>query len=102
MNLIDKDSLIEKIENRINEIDLNSIEDWRYRIQREHDVEIMKNILSLINTLEVKEMDLEKEIQDIFQRYKNGYNSLLICKKEDFSVIAKHFFSLGITTSNKV
>ena len=57
MNLVDKSALVAEIERRINEINLDSIEDWRYRIQREHDIEVMKNILSLINTLEVKEVD---------------------------------------------
>ena len=57
MKLIDKDALIAEIKRRINEINLDSIEDWRYRLQREHDIEVMKNILSLIDTLEVKEVD---------------------------------------------
>ena len=62
-HLIDKDDLISKIERIINGINLESIEDWRYRIQREHDIEVMKNIISIINTIEVKtdeENSLEK------------------------------------------
>lgn len=54
MKLIDKDDLIAKIEKRINEFNLYTIEDWRCRLQRDHDVEVMKDILSLINTLEIK------------------------------------------------
>ena len=54
---IKKSALVAKIQDKINKIDLNSIEDWRCRIQREHDIEVMKNILSLINTLEVKEVN---------------------------------------------
>lgn len=54
---IKKSALVAEIERRINKINPDSIEDWRYRLQREHDIEVMKNILSLINTLEVKEMD---------------------------------------------
>jgi len=57
MKLIDKDTLIAEIERRINGINLDTIEDWRYRLQWEHDIEVMKNILSLINTLGVKETD---------------------------------------------
>ena len=102
MKLIDKYALVAEIEKRINEINLDNIEDWRYRLQREHDIEVMKNILSLIDTLEVKEVDLEKEIDDIFQRYKNGYNGLIICNKTDFSFIAKHFFELGMSVNNKL
>ena len=51
---IDKSALVAEIERKINGINLDSIEDWRYRLQREHDIEVMKNILSFINTLEVK------------------------------------------------
>ena len=56
---IDKDALVAEIERKINKINLDSIEDWRYRLQREHDIEVMKNIISLINTLEVKEVDFD-------------------------------------------
>lgn len=57
---IDKDALVAEIENKINKIDLNSIENWHYRLQREHDIEVMKNIISIIDTLEVKEVDLDE------------------------------------------
>ena len=60
-----------------------------------------KQLVEYLDTLEVKEVDLEKEIQDIFQKYKNGYNGLIICNKTDFSLIAKHFFELGMSVSNK-
>lgn len=60
---IDKVALIAEIERRINIVNPDTIEDWRYRIGREHDIEIMKSILSFIDTLEVKELDLEKEIE---------------------------------------
>ena len=97
--LIDKSALVAEIERRINEINLDSIEDWRYRLQREHDIEVMKNILSLIDTLEVKEVDLEKEYKD-FVEEDPVYNKLVngIVGK----AIAKRFFELGITASNKV
>ena len=96
---IDKSALVAEIERRINEINLDSIEDWRYRLQREHDIEVMKNILSLIDTLEVKEVDLEKEYKD-FVEEDPVYNKLVngIVGK----AIAKRFFELGITASNKV
>lgn len=60
---IDKVALIAEIERRINIVNPDTIEDWRYRIEREHDIEIMKSILSFIDTLEVEELDLEKEIE---------------------------------------
>ena len=55
MKLIDKAALVAEIKRRINGINLDTIEDWRYRLQWEHDIEVMKNILSFIDTLEVKE-----------------------------------------------
>jgi len=102
MKLIDKDALIAEIKRRINEINLDSIEDWRYRLQREHDIEVMKNILSLIDTLEVKEVDLEKhlkeDIEDVFfdlngVAVKGATHYLTV---EDIKDIAKHFYELGI------
>ena len=89
-HLIDKDALVAEIQKRRNK-HFNSGGSPSSEYCHEDD-----EILGIINTLEVKEVDLEKEIQDIFQKYKNGYNGLLICKKEDFSVIAKHFFKFGL------
>ena len=83
--LIDKSALVAEIERRINEINLDSIEDWRYRLQREHDIEVMKNILSLIDTFEVKEVDLEKEWKEFLKDGDVG-----------FKEIAIHFFKLGL------
>ena len=57
---IDKSAVVAEIKRRINEINLDTIEDWRYRLQREHDIEVMKNILSLIDTLEIKEVEESK------------------------------------------
>jgi len=92
-HLIDKDALVAEIERKINGINLDTIEDWRYRLQWEHDIEVMKNILSLINTLEVKEIDLEKEYKEYVEE-DPVYNKLVnnIVGK----AIAKHFFELGI------
>lgn len=85
VHLINKDTLVAEIENKINKIDINSIEDWRYRLQREHDIEVMKNIISIINTLEVKEVDLEKELKHLI-------GNVGQCDRN----IAKHFFELGL------
>lgn len=94
---ISKSTLVVEIERRINEINLDIIEDWRYRLQREHDIEVMKNILSLIDTLEVKEVDLEKSLTCFMSRYayENGgeYPSAID--------IAKHFYELGIKAAQK-
>ena len=99
-NLIDKSALVAEIERRINEINLDTIEDWRYRLQREHDIEVMKNILSLINTLEVKEVDLEKEIDNYLLTYWNEEREKFL--HPFLKKMCVHFFELGITASNKV
>lgn len=109
---IDKFVLVEKIKKRINEINLDSIEDWRYRLQREHDIEIMKNILSLIDTIAVKEVDLKKEIKNRKDNLCNLYcymEDLFNGKEEDVYPIpqnvtdelfefARYFFELGLKT----
>ena len=100
---IKKSALVAEIERKINEINLDIIEDWRYRLQREHDIEVMKNILSLINTLEVKEVDLKKEIDFYIESSLTGTNP--IYTKGTVSCIiektAKHFFELGIKTAHQ-
>ena len=50
-----------------------------------------------INSLEVKEVDLGKEIEKSLKRH-----SLLAVGKKDFTNIAKHFFELGLNASNSL
>lgn len=85
---IDKSALIAKIENKINKIDLNSIEDWRYRLQREHDIEVMKNIISIINTLEVKEVDTWhlQEKENIYDAVKDWSLHTFVCIMKDGTI----------------
>ena len=93
-HLIDNDALVAEIENKINKIDLNSIEDWRYRLQREHDIEVIKNIISIINTFEVKEVDLEKEIDKWYNNEASKeFENVLY---QDIEKCAKYFFELGL------
>ena len=59
----------------------------------------LDNILSFLDTLEVKEVDLDKEIDNIWNpRFNLGWNekSLLSMNHEGFTTIAKHFFELGL------
>lgn len=51
-----------------------------------------EKFLSFINTLEVKEMDLDKEIDLVEDKYR-GFESL---SRTDIIAIAKHFFELGL------
>ena len=57
----------------------------------------LKGLLSFINTLEVKEVDLEKEIALV----KGDYEQVDVAWNSDFDFIAKHFFELGMQVSNK-
>ena len=92
---IDKDALIVEIEKRIKETESMKPKFDQFWAGQ---ISAFKGILKILDTLEVKEVDLREEIDVYFQKNKNGYNGLLICKKEDFSVIAKHFFELGLKT----
>ena len=85
---IDKSAAIAEIENKINKIDLNSIEDWRYRLQREHDIEVMKNIISIINTLEVKEVDTWhlQEKENIYDAVKDWSLHTFVCIMKDGTI----------------
>lgn len=53
-----------EIERRIAEVNLDSIEDWRYRLQREHDIELMKSILSIIDSPEEEPKSFNEAIQE--------------------------------------
>ena len=71
------------------ECDLNA---WQ------HCQNMCKNILSFIDTLEVKEVDLEKSISDwLFEEGLPNEEGLIDYIKET----AEHFFELGMQVSNK-
>lgn len=55
----------------------------------------LKDILSFLDTLEVKEVDLKEEIQSwVEDNSVNGYY------REDVYETAEHFFELGMAVSN--
>lgn len=100
-NLIDKDALVAEIEKRIEEYKNMKI-DSSYYEGMVASLEFFRD--EFINTLEVKEVNLEKEVIDwwnahysskayTFEGYSGHYieNSTLI-------EIAKHFFELGLKT----
>ena len=58
-------------------------------------------VKTLIDTLEVKEVDLKKEIDKIWNpRFNLGWDekSLLSINHEGFTTIAKYFYELGLKT----
>jgi hypothetical protein len=95
MKLIDKDTLVA-------EIDRQKI---GYNIDGKHSVEYdtTRKILNIINTLEVKEVDLEKEIKKEYleRRCYGGKNNMFVILNEpQFNEITKHFFELGLRMNN--
>ena len=65
---------------------------------------VFDSIKNIINTLEVKEVDLEKEIKEEYLNrrcYVGKDNMLVILNKPQFNEVAKHFFELGIQVSNE-
>jgi hypothetical protein len=85
-HLIDKDVLVAEIERRIQCYSKNGCEPnsgkWVELISIKH----------FINTLEVKEVNLEEEIELI----KGDYAQVDVAWNNDFDFIAKHFFELGL------
>ena len=88
MKLIDKNALVAEIEKR-QSIALDPLNN---NIHTKRLEEAYKSILSFINTLEVKEVDLEKSISDwLFEGLPNNEEEIDYIKET-----AKHFFELGL------
>jgi hypothetical protein len=49
------------------------------------------DVLSFLDTLEVKEVDFDEEIEKCLKQH-----HMLAVGKKDFTAIAKHFFELGL------
>lgn len=106
MKLIDKDAVITKIEKRIKNLHPKGGQGMVVtKILKDH----YEDLLSFIDTLDVKEVDLEKEIDKFYGMYrdKNGVthdmqdNEICLDWKENcnyhFQIeFAKHFFELGL------
>ena len=94
MKLIDKDALVA-------EIDKQKI---GYNTDGKHSIEYntVKKILDILNTLEVKEVDLKKEIQDKIYNHFYDLEGIAIAGTsiyatvDDMEHIAKYFFELGL------
>lgn len=110
MKLIPLDVLLAEIEKLIDKGDYLEDYDWAYRDGNNGALYELKNKL---DTLEVKEVDFEKEIDKFYGMYrKDGQTFSLEDNQEcldwkvdcnpDFEIaFAKHFFELGMAVSNK-
>ena len=96
---IPKSTLVAEIERRIkalNEILSRRPISWP---TLEKLIEENKKVLSFLDTLEMKDVDLEEEIDNVWNPHFNlGWdeNSLVSINHKSFESIAKHFFELGL------
>ena len=93
MELIDKASVVAEIES----------ERKYYLDKEEYDFgwnNALDKILSFLDTLEVKEVDLEKYYHEFLQKEWLGKLHLRTVS-EMMAFTAKHFFELGMQVSNK-
>ena len=96
MELIDKSDVVAEIENRkrklLDHIICESDKEWAIRTAHQ-----LNRIIRFINTLEVKDVNLEKEIELV----KGDYEQVDVAWNNDFDFIARHFFELGIQQAQK-
>ena len=89
MKLIDKDALVAEIEKRKHMCDFHHGEYW------DGCYNTMEDLISFLNTLEVKAVDLDAEIIKWEESFWHCPASM------GYKETAKHFFELGISVSNK-
>ena len=92
MKLIDKYAVLAEIENRLNDCS-NIVPKNDYVRGRRHELE---KLLSLINSLETKEIDLVKEADRYVQT-----KEFVECDGSPVLCLAKHFFELGLKESKE-
>jgi len=92
MKLIDKDKIVAEIERITDVLEKNS---GYYGIFGDAQMSICEKILSFLDTLSVKEVDLEKYYHDFLQKewFDKNCNRTM---SEMMAFTAKHFFELGI------
>lgn len=97
MELIDKADVVAEIK-RIMDAEnesINSFEHHRNTSEKQQynvRMALLERILFLLNTIEVKDVNLEKEIELI----KGDYEQVDVAWNNDFDFIARHFFELGL------
>lgn len=96
--LIDKSALVAEIERRIKEISKEFQESKYIQYTLLGKINALENLLTFLDTLEVKEVDLEKEYDNEF--FKDPIFGKLVNRNAGIS-IAKHFFELGLKAQSK-
>lgn len=99
MKLIDKDALVAEIERRKEE-EVNYDENGGYASWADHNhFSTLDSIQDFLNTIEVKEMDLDKEFSQWWknERAKDYTVDILYERYSNVSMkLAKHFYKLGL------
>ena len=101
MKLIDKDAILAEIESLLDKGKYHEEYDCAYRDGNNGALYALKG---KVNSIEVKEVDLEEEIKEEYLKrrcYGCRDNMLVILNEPEFNTIAKHFFELGMQVSNK-
>ena len=93
---ISKSALVAEIKKLMGNPEL--MEDWRYRVKMEEKNELLKSIINTINTLEVKDVNLEEYYHKFLQK-EWFENSHVRTVSEMMAFTAKHFFELGMKTA---
>lgn len=96
---IPKAAIVAEILKRIKKLSKEFQESETIQFSKIGQIYALENLNYFIDTLEVKEVDLEKEIDNIWNsRFNLGWDekSLLSMNHEGFTTITKHFFELGL------
>lgn len=109
MELIDKTVVLAEIERQLHYVNSwleghKRVDDRRSNVYfrmigNKNVLEDIKDFLYTIDSIKTKDVDLEKEIDSLWNpRFNLGWdeNSLLSINHEGFSHIARHFFELGL------
>lgn len=94
MELIDKDKIVVEIEEALD--GPAPLHDQQCSWENGYYCGLHK-AESIIDSIEAKEVDLEKEIDLV----KGDYAQVDVAWNKDFDFIARHFFELGMRVSNK-
>lgn len=100
MELIDKAVVVAEIENRIKETESMQPKFDQFWAGQ---ISAFKGVLKILDTLEVKEVNLEKEVRKFIE---DNFTSLeepdefltTLMQLDDMVMFAKHFYELGIKT----
>ena len=90
---ISKSALVAEIKRLIKHSEMVADHNTQITELVSRELDALYNLISFLDTLEVKEVDLEKEI--------NRIDDSVPCRKEDIEYIAKHFFELGLKAAQK-